>query len=375
MRLRIIAAALCVFATLTACGSEPVARPTPPPYTASERASVDPGSPILPPRPAPPFTLVDQFGDPVSLQQFRGKVVLLAFVDPQCTNICPLTTATMVGAVALLGRHAADVVLLGIAANPLHHSVADVAKYSLLHGLSHRWLFLTGPLHQLEAVWKAYGIEVQVLHGAIDHTPALFLIDARGRERRVWLTSADYGVLPLESSAVARAVAQVLPGHPVPHSPKAPPGPAPLSPASRLTLPPLFGHGQPIELGSGRSHLLVFFASWVPGITAALTALNAYAATARQEHLPPVAAVDVLPIDVSPPRLRSILRSVHLLYPLVVDPSGRVADAYGVQDMPWLVLVSARGRIVWHHDGWLSNPELVSQVVRHASGPDSAPKE
>jgi cytochrome oxidase Cu insertion factor (SCO1/SenC/PrrC family) len=40
--------------------------------------------------PAPDFRLVSQFGQPMSLSQFRGKVVILAFTDSQCTTICPL---------------------------------------------------------------------------------------------------------------------------------------------------------------------------------------------------------------------------------------------------------------------------------------------
>ncbi|MBO0820584.1 MAG: redoxin domain-containing protein, partial [Nocardiopsaceae bacterium] len=36
--------------------------------------------------PAPDFRLTNQFGQPMSLSQFRGKVVMLAFVDSRCTN-------------------------------------------------------------------------------------------------------------------------------------------------------------------------------------------------------------------------------------------------------------------------------------------------
>ena len=43
-------------------------------------------------RPALDFRLRNQFGQPMSLSQFRGKVVMLAFEDSECTTICPLTT-------------------------------------------------------------------------------------------------------------------------------------------------------------------------------------------------------------------------------------------------------------------------------------------
>jgi hypothetical protein len=34
-----------------------------------------------------------------------------------------------------------------------------------------------------------------------------------------------------------------------------------------------------------------------------------------------------------------------------------------VQDQPWLVLVSASGKIVWSHDGWLTQTALEAAVA------------
>jgi len=47
---------------------------------AAGNGNVDIGAP-LGSRPAPNFTLLNQFGQPMSLSQFRGKVVLLSFDD------------------------------------------------------------------------------------------------------------------------------------------------------------------------------------------------------------------------------------------------------------------------------------------------------
>ena len=62
---------------------------------------LDPGTPLA--SAAPDFTLTDQFGRPVSLHSFRGKVVILAFNDSECTTLCPLTTTAMVDAKSMLG--------------------------------------------------------------------------------------------------------------------------------------------------------------------------------------------------------------------------------------------------------------------------------
>src|ERR671938_128036 len=102
---------------------------------------LDPGTSLH--RPAPNFTLTDQFGRPVSLSDFKGKVVLLAFIDSRCTTICPLTTSSMVEAKRLLGPAASRVALLGIDANPTATQVSEVRAYSLAHGMMSRWRFLT----------------------------------------------------------------------------------------------------------------------------------------------------------------------------------------------------------------------------------------
>ena len=61
----------------------------------------------------------------------------------------------------------------------------------------------------------------------------------------------------------------------------------------------------------------------------------------------------------------SYVRSLGPLdYPVALDKTGRVADGYGVQDQPWLVLVNAAGKITWQHDGWVTLPRSRRQPRR-----------
>ncbi len=78
---------------------------------------------------APDIKLVNQFGQPMSLSQFRGRVVILAFSDSECTTVCPLTTQSMVLAKELLGKAGESVQLLGVDANPDATKVSDVMAY------------------------------------------------------------------------------------------------------------------------------------------------------------------------------------------------------------------------------------------------------
>ncbi len=56
-----------------------------------------------------------------------------------------------------------------------------------------------------------------------------------------------------------------------------------------------------------------------------------------------------------------------LRYPVGLDTTGRLADGYGVADQPWLVLVSAAGKVVWSHDGWLPVPALEAAARKASS--------
>jgi cytochrome oxidase Cu insertion factor (SCO1/SenC/PrrC family) len=139
----------------------------------------------MPGNPAPDFTLIDQFGHPVTLASLRGREIVLAFIDSRCTSLCPLTAEIMYDAKTRLGAAAASqVALVAINANPAATSVLVVQAWSINHGMLHQWFFLTGTAQQLQSVYHLYGIYVQVDSSGQDvHDPATFIIDAQGRER------------------------------------------------------------------------------------------------------------------------------------------------------------------------------------------------
>src|SRR6266550_5570067 len=84
------------------------------PYAAAPRPSGIPASVstslanemLLTPLPhdqAPGFTLTDQAGRTMKLSALRGKVVVLQFMDPHCTDICPIVSQEFVDAYHKLG--------------------------------------------------------------------------------------------------------------------------------------------------------------------------------------------------------------------------------------------------------------------------------
>src|SRR5580658_2653112 len=278
---------------------------------------------------APDFRLLNQFGQPMSLSQFRGKVVVLSFEDSECTTVCPLTAQSMLDAKQLLGAAGNQVQLLGVDANPDATSVADVRAYSTAHSMVNRWDFLTGSLPQLKATWSAYHIAVEVEQGQIDHTPALYVIDQRGREQEVYLTAMAYSSIGQSAQVLAQEIASLLPGHPRVASRISLATVSLQGPSDRVTLDG--ATGGTVALGPRKARLVVFFATWLTEISNLKSELltgNAYTAAARRQGLPPLVAVDETVTEPSVQAVRSYLSGLGtpLAYPVALDTTGRVGQ-------------------------------------------------
>ncbi len=339
---------------------------------------LDPGTPVS--GAAPDFTLSDQFGQSVSLHSFRGKVVILAFNDSECTTVCPLTTTAMLDAKAMLGKAGSQVQLLGVDANPAAISVEDVWSYSELHGMLNSWRFLTGSLHQLKRVWKHYGIEAAINAGEITHTPALFVIDRQGRLSRLYMTQMSYTAVPQLGQLLAQSASALLPGGPKVRANLSYARIQPTTPSEPATVPRT--GGGTVKLGPGKSaRLFLFFATWdqeTTGLAGELDSLNHYQAIATRAGLPQLTVVDEASVEPSLQTPTDFLdRLAHpLSYPVALDRNGKLADGYEVLGLPWFVLISPTGQILYYREvstaGWPSTNVLV-RYVKAALARVSAP--
>lgn len=167
--------------------------------------------------PAANFTLTSQDGRQVSLSSLRGKVVLLTFLDPVCTTDCPLIAQEMRSADAMLGTRAGNTELVAVVANPTYFSTAYTKAFTTQENLSQvpNWLFLTGSLNQLKAVWHDYGIEVENLPaGAMAaHSDLAFVIGADGKVKQELSDDPGPGTSATKSSfavLLANSVLQVM---------------------------------------------------------------------------------------------------------------------------------------------------------------------
>lgn len=152
--------------------------------------------------PAPNFRLDGSGGQPYSLAQFRGKVVVLTFLYSHCTDVCPLTAELLRHADEAAG-HPADVIYVAVSVDPAGDTPQNVAAFEAKHQLGelgNRWHYLVGSRSDLQPVWRSYGIYAPrqpVTGGAPDHSTGIYFIDKQGRERA-------FGDVTLSAEGVAR---------------------------------------------------------------------------------------------------------------------------------------------------------------------------
>lgn len=183
-------------------------------HDAGASVSTQPATPIATwaagAKPAPRFTLVDENGAPISLREFRGRPVIVTFLDPVCRSLCPLE-AKQLNAVITATPKAHRPAIVAVSVNPWMQSRSvfrrDERKWRLVSG----WHWAAGDYRRLAAVWKQYDVGVLDRKTVIDghtihdvsHTEAAYLVDASGHERALFL-------YPFAASDVVDAARTVL---------------------------------------------------------------------------------------------------------------------------------------------------------------------
>lgn len=150
----------------------------------------------LPHRAAPGFQLTDQRGRSLSLRSFRGRVVVLEFMDPHCTDICPIVSQEFVDAYHDLGSARSKVAFVAVNVNQYHLTVSAVAAFSAQHQLDTipDWHFFTGSYPTLRSVWSAYNIAVESRGPNADviHSSIIYFIGPHGHERFLASPEVDH---------------------------------------------------------------------------------------------------------------------------------------------------------------------------------------
>lgn len=107
---------------------------------------------------APNFSLYDQYGRSITLEDLRGKVVALTFLYTYCTDICPVVTDRMKDVHALLKDVKDDVVIVAVSIDSERDTQERILEYSQAWNMEDKWSFLSGNEDELSNVWQSYFI-------------------------------------------------------------------------------------------------------------------------------------------------------------------------------------------------------------------------
>ncbi len=133
--------------------------------------------------PAPEFALTSQDGAPVTLADFRGKVVAVTFVFTMCTTTCPVLTPMMSFVQDQLGADfGAKIAFVSITVDPERDTPDALKEYAQAFGANFAgWSFLTGTPAAIRDVTRRYGVYASKSgNGDVDHTFLTSVVDRRG---------------------------------------------------------------------------------------------------------------------------------------------------------------------------------------------------
>ena len=133
------------------------------------------------------FALNDHTGKPVTLETYKGKVVVLFFGFTHCPDVCPTTMAEMSAVMKELGPDADKVQVLFATLDPARDTRELLAQY--VPGFDPRFVGLYGTPEQTAATAKEFKVFYQKVPGktadsyTIDHTAGSYVFDRNGRIR------------------------------------------------------------------------------------------------------------------------------------------------------------------------------------------------
>jgi protein SCO1/2 len=148
---------------------------------APQHASLEPPLPKI--APAPEFVLTSQDGAPVTLADFRGKVVAVTFILTMCTATCPVLTPMMSFVQDQLGNDfGTKIAFVSITVDPERDTAEVLKQYAQAFGANLAgWSFLTGSPQAIREVTHRYGVYAsKTADGDVEHTFLTSIVDPRG---------------------------------------------------------------------------------------------------------------------------------------------------------------------------------------------------
>lgn len=110
--------------------------------------------------PVDDFTLTSQDNELMNLTDFRGEVVVVAFIFTKCPDVCPIITQLLRSVdEGLTSEYQEHVSIISISVDPEYDTPEMLKNYTELHGVN--WPHLTGDPVEMESIWSSFGLVVQ----------------------------------------------------------------------------------------------------------------------------------------------------------------------------------------------------------------------
>ena len=132
------------------------------------------------------LNLTDQNGVPRTLEDFRGKVVVVFFGYTHCPDVCPTTMAELAGVMTKLGADARRVQVLFVTIDPERDTRQVLARY--VPSFNPTFLGLYGDADATARAAKSFKVyyhKQPLPNGdySMDHSAGLYILDTEGRLR------------------------------------------------------------------------------------------------------------------------------------------------------------------------------------------------
>ncbi|HEX6134670.1 MAG TPA: SCO family protein [Longimicrobiales bacterium] len=135
-------------------------------------------------RPSPPLALLAHDGIARSLEDFRGRAVLVTFAYAHCETVCPLVVKHVLAAQQTLGAAGERPVVLIVTLDPWRDTPSRLPAMAESWGLpeADAWV-LGGAVADVEAALDAWEVprSRDLVTGEVTHPSLTWIIDAAGR--------------------------------------------------------------------------------------------------------------------------------------------------------------------------------------------------
>ncbi len=159
----------------------------------AKQADFDAQGLLSPVAPAPPLALRNYLGQPVNIDSYRGKAVLVTFLYTNCPDICPLITSNLRVAQNLMGPAVSSKAqIIAVSVDPRGDTPKAVGAFLARHEMTGRMQYLVGSAPELARVWKAWGVGSErddQQPQFINHSGLIYGVTASGKRITIYAAS------------------------------------------------------------------------------------------------------------------------------------------------------------------------------------------